>query len=672
MNIPTLFRISESEEYKGILAPYLLTSEIVSLYSKFRTLNKGYIDYVNSIPDVTSYIHGNMVSYHHKRPYESVISTPYNGNSNPVGDPIISDKTFSESVLPPHKVYYGNEGTDPRYESNIYQPCLRDPEDKNKVFNTGGYPNNVSSGSIDDTASGNAAWVTESLSIKKKEKEMLNKFIDSTHQDIVDIQISNLIMTLIQTNRIPIKLEVIYSLKVLLKAIYENQINEKVRAKAIHRFGIYSFKSKSVKYVNEENLDSYRLMAYICVEDESDASIMNERIMKMMDLVPCQVSIAIVTPEQFATIQNTCPIHLNFECNTLNMQDMTIIELTYTDIDRFKPDVPINITCPASIEPQFPGKLITVPCGSSGQLKFMSSMVSSSPEIVYGLVLNKTCFISLTNLLNKEVPIREYGLLGLTATVQTTDFHSIFTLNYTGVTRPLDIELKTIPVLDQMEFDAELLEIKYSLMKYNATNLTPALDNQVSSLNLENEDEPSEVVDNTESENEEIEQKTNSTLVVKVPFTDVFKIWQSDLIDIKKVIRGFGEDGECKLISFEKIDDVVIREGDLVDGVNMKELELHIPVDSNTECVVEFNTGSLLTYKKVLSESLLATNSGNIELHFAINVETGKFDLYDGVELLADCPEWWLPKSDSENIEEEPQPGSPDTEPEPNEDGTTV
>ena len=233
---------------------------------------------------------------------------------------------------------------------------------------------------------------------------------------------------------------------------------------------------------------------------------------------------------------------------------------------------------------------------------------------------------------------------------------------------------------------------------------------------MENEDEPSEVVDNTESESEEIEQKTNSTLVVKVPFTDVFKIWQSDLITIKKVIRGFGEDGECKLISFEKLDDVVIREGDLIDGVNMKELELHIPVDSNTEYVVEFNTGSLLTYKKVLSESLLATNSGNIELHFAINVETGKFDLYDGVELLADCPDWWLPKLDSENTggepvepetpsegevtdpeipsgeetdtpveeedttetknpsdkEEESQPSSPDTELEPNEDGTTV
>lgn len=680
MSTPIIFRVLESEDFEGTLSPYILSSEIVDFMKAFYSKNEELIKMINASPN--DVVRGSVSKIHNKLPYESVVTSSYTGNSNSIGDPIIvgplpsgtvEDVDASTEILPPHTVFQKSGSS--YYESNIYNPCLRDASvSKSGVFPTGDYPKEVQNYAPSIPNRENAYYCHD-IGVHHKHEhgklalKMLTSIVDSSISSIADIQIENILSALIQSRQIPLKLDIVYGLKAILKTIEKISKTDQSYLTDIYRFGLYTEQVRSISHPGARHI----VRPFICISRRNTDFIKDE-LQSLLKSYPDDVSISILSLEQFNTIQSMYPINLDFECSVSYEYNYSEFSIVFANANKFRPDVVIGLKIPECMQQLFPGNQIAVPYGSSGKLSFILNNSDARNYDVDGIVLNGR-FYSIIDLLNKDNGIREYGLAGIYATITELPTSSLIEINYVGICSNMTLELKTLYVLDRLECEIEDLDVKHELteclvIKTLLDKPTIAIDNVTSKSSLENrEEENTETTTDESSEEENPETETEERqktydLELYIPFTsEIRKIRKMDAIKVEKIVRYFDENGNCIGFTREDVKDKfnVLLEMTYTSLVASNIIHLSTLLQESSEYIITFGKGSLSTSLKVLTESLPATNSED-ELHFAINVKDNTFLILEDGCTNEDFPEWMKPVLPSE--EEPEEPGEGDTDPE--------
>lgn len=702
MNTPIIFRVLESEECAGILSPYILSSEIVDFMKTFHTKNKKLLDMINASPNEV--LRGSVLRAYKKLPYESIIESSYTGNSNPYGDPVISGAQASGNAnsirteLMPHIVYEDSTNTK-WYGSAIYNPCLRDSSDPVGGFPTGNYPEKVQNYTTSQTNNSVVGNGSETYSsnmgccCNHKEGFVVNKLLTSitttSLSAIVEIQIENILSALLQADRIPVKQPIIHGLRAILQTIANISRKDSSFLTDIYRFGLYTEPTRSI--LNPETAYCLKVRPFICVSDRGMDYVRTE-LFSVLKSYTDTTEISVLSQDQFINIQRTCPINLDFECELSRGTESSEFNLTFTDINKFRPDVVIGLEFPACIQPLLPGNRIAVPYGSSGTLSFILNRGGNRDYDIDGIVLNGR-YYTIGELVKEDNNIGGYGLTGLTATlVEVRNSSTLFKLNYIGLSSNITISIRTLFVLDRMECEIDDLEVTHTLLSTlvikNSFNMEDITINNAQCIltsgieeseNLDTNEDESLEVETTPSEPENAE--TEYRLEVSVPFTTEIKgIRFSNYIVIHKVLRCFDTNGNCTKCNYEDVTDSFIMMTS-VNGSSLlpcNKLIFTTWLKDASEYIITFRKGALLTTLRVLTESLPATNSED-KLHFAINPVEDEFVLLE--DTIEDYPEWLkpsLPESEDTPTEEPEQPPVEDTEedpisePEPSEEIPTI
>lgn len=658
MRLPIIFKVLESEECAGILAPYILSSEIYNLVESLYNKNKDLINMINSLPNEV--VRGSVTRSYKNLPCDSLIESHYTGNSNSYGDPIISGAQASGesnhinlSVLPPHKVYFDDSKlTNPRYEANIYNPCLRDASGRD-VFQTGSYPNTTGSTSSSDSSNSKFTNTTSKCCRKQSEKEsyvmakMLESMMDSSIESIAKLQIQNVLTALIQSNRIPTSYSVITGLRVILETVSLLSDKKPEVLISIHRFGLYTETMRSVLLPSKASV----IKQFICIDDNEHFDYIKETLSSVLHSYPDTVEISVLTSEQFSRIHSSCPVDLDFECGLYTNPNSSSNEfsITLTDINRFRPDVILDIHVPSHIQPLFPGHQIAVPCGTSGKLSFMLN--ERDKYELDGVELNGR-FYNISTLCDDVFePSIGKELLSIKGKIKEIDNSSaLFELSYIGIYDNINIDLRTISVLDRLECEIDDVEVNYQLSELKVLEL--CLDNSIShgtcSCTEENdsgEDAGTNVDDTSGTESLPNDQdKICYHLRLNIPFTNpIMAIRMPDNITVHRLIRSFNEEGELSNLLYEDVTDKFNKSlvGTVKDTlVVSNQIDFNTIIEDISEFIITFGRGSLYTPLKVLTESLPATNSEDT-LHFAIDPVRCVFALLEDDD--NDFPEWVVP-----------------------------
>lgn len=690
MKQPIIFKVLESEECAGILAPYILSSEINDLVESLYSKNKDLIDMINSLPD--EILRGSVPRAYKRLPYESMVESHYTGNSNSYGNPVISGAQVSTdannvntSILPPHKIYYTNPNnlTDPRYESNIYNPCLRDATNRG-IFQTGNYPEEVKdySSNTNNTiniTSGHCQYVDE------KERYMINKMvssmINSSMNSIVDLQIQNILTALIQADMIPVKYPIINGLRVILETIAQVLDEMPKAAIDILRFGLYTDTNRSILSPHKVSV----IRPFICTKGNEYSEYIKDILLSVLRSYPNTVEVSVLSDDQFITVHSNCPVDLDFECS-IDIDPMSSVSrftMLFTDINKFKPDVILSVHVPPCVQPLFPGNHMAIPYGSSGKLSFMINHYDEYD--IDGIVLNRR-FYRIDDLYNERInSFRGLGIVSIKATLKEFDNYSaLLELNYVGMMKDLNIDLMAIRVLDNTECEIEDMEVGYELSETQVLNVsfdnrTIASSNGVCPCMAENvDDENDNVAEDDTSETENLPNESDETekqyhLTVNVPFNNsITSIRRPDDIIVHKIIRTFDDNGICDSFEYEDVTDGFSK---TLVGVNKDTLvmanriDLATKITDKSEYIVKFGRGSLYTTLKVLTESLPATNSEDV-LHFAIDPFGCTFALLE--DTVEDYPKWLNPVKPEDGDSEEPTDSEEVTPDNPDDNGDKI
>lgn len=686
MYTPMILKIYESKECEGVLAPFILSSEISELVYSLYNKNTKLYNLLQSISDVTSVSGG--VKYDNTKRVYGISHCSCDGTNSVDSSAIKSLKGSSAlteaekvaannktQVLPPHKVHFNTNGDpQPVYESNIYTPCLHEPSDhfapevKAGIFPTGTYPNEVptyssmeeysevASNTIESNATSNCSCSATSLhseqekmSLKKRclEKEL----IYNSFEGIKDMQISNLLSALIQSNKVPLNYELIQTLRIILDTVVSNNVSIQNIASMVKRIGIYSQTARSISCPDTKTY----LKVFVQVDAECHKDSVTNILKSVLSSYSENISVVLFNPNEFASIQQTFPINLCFDCSISEdiSTPIATFDMILINANTFVTNVKIHASASRNVQIASPSPIMEVPQGTSGELQFIVHSVGDRAYTVDKIRVNNKVY-SISELISKNNSIADFGYSGLSATVvsaNSPDVSEIFTLRYSNISADLFVHVQCIEVLSVDECKIEENSIKVELSETKSHQLVIGDTSSVNTLGDSSEAGENETGSRSDTNNNGVSTPTISSTTKKLyidmilPFNNnITKLRRPELIKVYKVQRTFTEYNECTDIKLEQVDLFKI---DLGNALDINSLVKNSAIRAGGGCVMDnaeflmvIERGALMSTKTVANATLPATND-ELRLHFAIDYISKAFELMGPDVIIPILPKYY-------------------------------
>lgn len=630
MKLPLLLDVYESKECEGILAPYIVKDSILKMVESMISSQEKLRCVLDSIPSM-NISHGNV---QHTAPLNGCITTQVTNN-------LIHDNGYEGGVmegdnclvLPPHKVTYDKNGNR-RYESDIYHPCLQpyNPP-KKEVFKTGEYPNDVDTYSSlkeleNFQKNGDSVMcvpcsnhLNNIVHVTECKDELIESLCNSWMENIQRIQITNLISTLVSTNKISLNLSLIKSLEIVLKTTLR-EFSKYVCKIGVMEVGVRTLSSPHTKITQ---------MAFVQL-NTSNENIVNQidsRFKELLSGQPESVIVATITSEKkFQEMQCSYQIPVCFECQEgkYASNDIPTFEMIFVDKNQFARRVNIELKYPENCVDFFgsPVSSINVSTGTSGKLSFVLGNKSGNERYsLKNVIINEHHCYPVDELLD-GVEMYEIGRLSLSMESVADGFYKIAHLNYTNIKSDVEIRINPILELTLNDFDVD-------------PNNSDCAVTTLSSMALVNR-----VVDYDEM----------LSVCVKLKFTKpIYQLLISN-INVYKVMRLANEEvvklpfTECNVHTVSQSAQCITKEKNVV-------LSFVHHIREVGEFVIHFNPNAL--YTTFVQDGLTreAINGEEIVVHFTFNPETKMIEFYDEEEI----PPYFVVIPDPEPS---PEPGDED------------
>lgn len=631
MKLPTLLDIYESPECEGIISPFIVKSEIEDLVNLLISKQEKLYHVLDCISSMT------IISGKHNNTISPPAQNPTVKNNlkfdQSVGGGVLSDDAV---VLPPHAVHYDPEKNTVQFESNIYQPCLRDHKpnksEDQKAFETGKYPNDVQISSflnelvdyskhyieMDCESNYNHCHCGKDYDTILRYKDILKEqMIYSWINNIRYIQVDNLVSALIMSNKMKIDPSLIESFKIILNGISSHELISHVA-----KLGIINLKVNTISRPHTTHVPSI----FIQLTGNPMNSDLDSNIELLKNMLPNKTHLIVFTEREFGLAKHNYQIPICFNCTYGGYvkNDIPIFEMTMVNENLFIPDLCIKFKSAIDGIVSIAGSPVSkfiVAGESSGLIEFVIGSHSTERPRNYtirSIIVNGHHSYTLRQLLYDDISECEYvKLSGKMQLSDTKDFR-IFTLSYNVLRSNLDIYMIPIMLLPESEFGVDLRNINYTVKR-------------TLPMNLRGRVEP-----------------TQKALQLQIPFTKPIDSFE----DVSKIFTGYivnrefnAETGKWDKEEYIQTDDILLSISSLKNDTLVKEKTLTVSINHVSD-ITEF-------YIQILPEVLHTTyvenglrkealNEDELYIHFVFDPTTENVEILekDQIPSYKDSPEY--------------------------------
>lgn len=655
---PRLLDIYESKDCDRIIAPYIVKDLFFNIAESILKNNKKVFDALETIPEV-SLVSGNLCNQRNNQHN----SNQYNGSNltwNNEGCTEVNDK-----ILPPHKVTC-SPGKSIRFESNIYNPCL-EPVVRSEsssgimkdstTFPTGQYPNDIPNypvlnetdwSIIQEIKRDNCNCHKKNYEDLSKEKSVLQHELYAWLEGIQKAQISNLMLSIISANKIPLDVTLISTFQHTLECILTTRLHNNVK-----KIGILTYTQRTI------SAPHIRTKFYVFIQvnlDDESANQFADTISQSLSVPMCEPPIMVVTEKTYEIMRQYYPINVCFECipGYITSSNIPTFEMLLVNDNLFIPKIHLRFNQTTNaIKMMSPSDCICISSGSSGSISFLIGSEDINDKYSVSTIHINDHNYSLTELLeahdNPESNITAYEFSSINATFVDQE-HQIFTIYYKNLTSDITISIDPMIILSDKEFDIDRKNIKsrisqllsMGLFSIKTKTVIPQSSQDESLKNDETGDLKEDISDDNEH-SDETSPKTLYAITLNIPFTGNCRKINLSNIKLYQVLRidsiSCPVYRSCTNALIGTSNAPAVLMCDFVGNSlsNNKELVVtnnYIGENSEYLLVIEQEALELspLNDRSNTYQRIQAANQ-RLELRFAVNIDTQEIEFLEGDQL---------------------------------------